>query len=330
MARQAPPLFLSPPWWLVAKAELRSHPDEGTAALDDSYLETVTYHNREYQQYAIVNQTYFSPTDEDEIERLQMMHNVLHRTFDGRLIFPPLSRPRRILECGYGTASWASGVAEQNPQCEVIGIDINPMLQTDEVPSNLYLQVDDLNNSFTFPSRNFDLVHSQMMAAGIHTNLWPQYLREIFRVTRGGGWCQMVELYFNVQSDNGSLGLGRLITIFSTDHALSRWSENYLASMQGIKDLRVPPRLENMMRSAGFVDVEGRMIQLHTCGWSSDQRDYEIGVANRENVQRLLASAALYPLTEILGMSIQDVHILIAQARLEADNPALKVRGLVL
>lgn len=32
-----------------------------------------------------------------------------------------------------------------------------------------------------------------------------------------------------------------------------------------------------------------------------DQRDYEIGVANRENVQRLLASAALYPLTEILG-----------------------------
>lgn len=75
-----------------------------------------------------------------------------------------------------------------------------------------------------------------------------------------------------------------------------------------------------MMREAGFVDIEGRMIQLHTCGWSSGQsyimdirrptadiltpiepREYEIGVANRENVQRLLSSAAVYPLTEILG-----------------------------
>lgn len=34
-------------------------------------------------------------------------------------------------------------------------------------------------------------------------------------------------------------------------------------------------------------------------------------------------------LTGLHRMSIQDVHILIAQARLEADNPALKVRGLV-
>ena len=35
-------------------------------------------------------------------------------------------------------------------------------------------------------------------------------------------------------------------------------------------------------------------------------------------------------LTGLHRMSIQDVHILIAQARLEADNPSLKVRGLVL
>ena len=100
------------------------------------------------------------------------------------------------------------------------------MLQTDEVPANLYLQIDDLNRRyalatsrrveiadsilgrFTFESRYFDLVHSQMMATGIHTNRWSQYLQEMFRVTRGGGWCQMVELYFNIQSDNGSLTPG--------------------------------------------------------------------------------------------------------------------------
>jgi hypothetical protein len=30
---------------------------------------------------------------------------------------------------------------------QVIGIDINPAPQTDEVPDNLYLQIDDLNNT---------------------------------------------------------------------------------------------------------------------------------------------------------------------------------------
>jgi hypothetical protein len=54
-----------------------------------------------------------------------------------------------------------------------------------------------------------------------------------------------------------------------TAHALPQWSSRYLESMEGLKDLRVPLRLANMMTAAGFVDVEDRMIQLHTCGWST-------------------------------------------------------------
>lgn len=46
------------------------------------------------------------------------------------------------------------------------------------------------------------------MANGIHTNRWTHYLRDIFRVIRPGGWCQMVEMYYNVQSDNGTLTSG--------------------------------------------------------------------------------------------------------------------------
>lgn len=64
---------------------------------------------------------------------------------------------------------------------------------------------------FTFSSNNFDLVHSQLMAGGIHSNRWRQYIADIFRVTRPGGWCQMVEVYFNAQSDNGTLTHGRLM-----------------------------------------------------------------------------------------------------------------------
>ena len=43
------------------------------------------------------------------------------------------------------------------------------------------------------------------MSGGIHANRWMNYLGDILRVLRPGGWCQMVEIYFNAQSDNGTL-----------------------------------------------------------------------------------------------------------------------------
>lgn len=61
---------------------------------------------------------------------------------------------------------------------------------------------------FTFPPNYFDVVHSQMMAGGIHANRWRSYLQDIYRVLQPGGWCQMVEMYFNAQSDNGTLSPG--------------------------------------------------------------------------------------------------------------------------
>lgn len=50
----------------------------------------------------------------------------------------------------------------------------------------------------------------------------------------------MIELYYNFQSDNGTL---------TPDHALSQWSARYLESMMGLKDLRQATRLPNLMVS---------------------------------------------------------------------------------
>ncbi len=55
----------------------------------------------------------------DEAERLAIMHDVFTRLFDGRLIFPPIQRLRRVLECGFGSAHWALEVAQLYPSCEV-------------------------------------------------------------------------------------------------------------------------------------------------------------------------------------------------------------------
>ncbi|OBR12300.1 UMTA methyltransferase [Colletotrichum higginsianum IMI 349063] len=340
--------------------------DPQTVPLDNTFLETVTYQGREYQRYAVDNGAYFAPMDEvrntsgpvtafllrltfptglqDEVERLQIMHVVLSVVFENQLLFPPITRPRRILECGFGSGDWAIEVAQRHPSCEVVAIDICPHIWPDETetPTNLNLQVDDLNGRFTFPSNHFDLVHSQMMAGGIHSNRWRDYIGDMFRVTRPGGWCQMVEIYFNAQSDNGTL-----TQILLPDHALRRWSRRYLDSMQPYKDPRAPLHLQSWMQSAGFDSVETQMIPLPTCGWSngkeiaeaeylllgligdSDPRQHHIGVVNRENVRRMLSSLAMYPMTEFRGMTSQEFQVLVAQARSEADNPAFRDGNLV-
>jgi SAM-dependent methyltransferase len=78
-----------------------------------------------------------------------------------------------------------------------------------------------VRNRFTFRSNHFDVVHSQMVAGGIHANRWRSYIRDIFRVLKPGGWCQMVEIYFNAQSDNGTLGRGDSPSLLNTESPAS-------------------------------------------------------------------------------------------------------------
>ncbi|CAP70369.1 uncharacterized protein PODANS_3_4520, partial [Podospora anserina S mat+] len=312
--------------------------DLQTVPVDNTYREVITLNGRDFQRYAVENSIYFAPVDDDEIERLHYQHELFNMVFENRLIFPPVPRPRRILECGSGSGAWAIEVAEQYPECEVrmacfvsgvaypsgvsgenlstvIGLDIYPYPVPEDIPDNVDFQVDDLNSPSTFPSNHFDLVNSRLMSGGIHVDRWTNYLSDIYRVLRPGGWCQMVEIYYNAQSDNGTL---------TANHALQVWSQSYLQSIQHYKDPRVALRLQTLMTQAGFVEVESRLITLPLSGWSNDPRDRDIGVANRANAHRLLSSLAMYPFSQGLGMSNTDIQLLVAQARAEADNPAFK------
>lgn len=57
--------------------------------------------------------------EQEEIARLELMHSVLSKVFDDRLIFPPVHAPERILDCGFGACDWAVDVAEHFPDSEV-------------------------------------------------------------------------------------------------------------------------------------------------------------------------------------------------------------------
>ncbi|KAJ5407866.1 hypothetical protein N7509_001749 [Penicillium cosmopolitanum] len=288
-------------------------PDSQTVELDREFLDTVTVHGREYQKIFHRPPGIFWTSRRSQ--RLDEEQRVFQRIFDDRLIFPPIRRPQRVLDCGHGSASWAVEVAEQYPDCQVIGVDIAPHMSPDDVPENLWLQVDNLNRNFTFPANHFDLVQSRLLATGIHHSRWPTYVRDIVRVLKPGGWVQMIEIYFNVQSDNGSI---------TDEHALRRWSTQYMRAQEDRKDLRIGTRLRSMLTSAGLTEVDTKMIPLPLSAWGNDQRTRDIGQANSGNIQKLLRSLALYPLTKRLHMSIENFDTLVEQAQEEAKDPSLK------
>lgn len=290
-------------------------PDDGTVPLDDTFAEVVEFHGRMYQKYALTNETYFSPVDERETARLEQMHRIFNQVFDNRLIFPPVASPRRVLDLGCGGGDWASAVAEELPRASVLGIDASPHMLPEDPPDNLELQVDDLNARFTFQSDRYDIAHSQMVAGGIHATRWESYIRDIFRVLKPDGWCQMVEIYFNAQSDNGRL---------TRDHALSKWSSNYLQGVQPYKNPRAPLQIANWMRNAGFTEVESKLLVLPMCGWSSSPRDRAIGQAMAGTIRNLLHTIGLYPMVHFKGMPIEEFEILVEDASAEANDPSFK------
>ncbi|KAF3906218.1 hypothetical protein ABW20_dc0101622 [Dactylellina cionopaga] len=251
----------------------------------------------------------------DEADRLNRQHAVFRKIFDSRLIFPPVENPKRVLDCGYGSGAWAIEAAEQYPEAEIIAVDISPHLKPDETPGNLWCQVDDLNEPFNFRPGEFDFVHSRLVAPGINKSRWPGYVKDCFKVLKPGGWLQMVEIYFNVQSDNGTL---------TEDHGLRRWSKTFLEVYEDKKDLRAPTRLQPLMEGAGFVEVQSRMIPLPLNGWSRDERNREIGNLNTSNAKDLINAMALWPFTERQEMSLEQFYVLIARARNEIDDLSLR------
>jgi hypothetical protein len=55
----------------------------------------------------------------DEETRQIRQHIILTGTFGGRLFFPPLNNPSRILDCGYGAGTWAVAMGELYEDSEV-------------------------------------------------------------------------------------------------------------------------------------------------------------------------------------------------------------------
>ncbi|KAA8911371.1 S-adenosyl-L-methionine-dependent methyltransferase [Sphaerosporella brunnea] len=274
---------------------LSSGYDTSTASLTSSIHEYVFENGRRYHAYFGADKNLL-PTDEIEQDRLDMYHEICLGLLHGDLYKAPIAEhPQRILDIGTGTGIWAIDMADRFPSAEVIGTDLTP-IQPAWVPPNCRFEVDDAEKAWTFKPESFDFVHARNIAQGISD--WPSLMRQVFRSTKPGGYCELVETGTTCHSDDGTM---------TETNGVKVWMETIAAALVEIG--RPPASAEAMKKhllDAGFVDVEVKTVREPLGPWPKDRKLKNIGAMVLMNCQTGFHAYGLAAFTRILGMTKEE------------------------
>ena len=139
-----------------------------------SALDYTIENGRRYHAYR--EGSYVFPNDEQEQERLDLIHRMFIITLGEKHFLAPIKDPKRILDIGTGTGIWAVEVAEDFPNATVIGNDLSA-IQPKWVPPNLSFEIDDCESEWNY-STKFDFIHTRHMDFSIAN--WEKLMLQCF------------------------------------------------------------------------------------------------------------------------------------------------------
>ncbi|KAL7273999.1 hypothetical protein RUND412_003115 [Rhizina undulata] len=281
------------------------------------YINTHQYENgRRFHGYR--GGAYMYPNDEKEQNRLDIFHKMFNVLRRGELHRTPIVRnysPPRILDLGTGTGIWAIDMADKYQDAEVIGVDLS-LIQPKWIPRNLRFQIADFESEWTLGKDSFDLIHLRSGAGSVSS--WPALFRRVFEHLKPGyGWFEYCDIDIQSFSEDGSL---------TTNHPLYRWQQYLLeATERSGKPVRYEARVGELLKEAGFVDVQEVVYKLPLNPWPSDPylkdcaRWYNLGLTEG------LEGLCLGPFTRVIGWSAEDVRNMLIPVLKDISNKHLHV-----
>lgn len=143
----------------------------------------------------LADTVYLLPKDEQESDRLTFQHHALFQAIGKQYVAPLDPSLRLMLDVGAGTGIWALEMARTFPHALVVGLDVDPSLFREPAPfpPNCLLRRGDVLKGLPFPDGFFQYTHQRLLVYAIPAVRWPDVLRELVRVTRVGGWIEVVE-----------------------------------------------------------------------------------------------------------------------------------------
>lgn len=221
-----------------------------STSLASSILDYEYANGRRYHAYH--KGSYLLPNDEEEQDRLDLLHHVCLLVLGGRLFVSPLPKPQRVLDVGTGTGIWATDVADQFPSAQVVGTDLSP-IQPAWVPPNVQFYIDDLENEWLYDADDaFDLVHTRVMGGSISD--WDRFISQAYTHLKPGGWLELHEPESWIMSDDDSKDRLEFTTQFQT--------ECVRAAEKFGKDLNLAHTHKQRLIDSGFADVHDDVIKV--------------------------------------------------------------------
>ncbi|MBX5457674.1 MAG: methyltransferase domain-containing protein [Thermogemmatispora sp.] len=284
------------PWWFFRRRGGSALSTGTSWRLGDVALPRLQGRRRYLQE-----QPYLLPKDLGEVNRLDFQHYMFRAALRGNYL-APIEQPRRILDVGCGTGRWAIELAQQFPQAEVIGVDVEQAKSTSRTPSNYRFVRGDVLQGLPFEENTFDFVHQRLLLLAIPLAAWPGVVQELARVTAPGGWVELLETSI---SPNDFVPCGPAM------QQLLSWM-GQLAALRGLDAEGVVMRsLERYLTEAGLVNIQSYPLEGPMGDWGGRLGSL-VALDFKEG-----AKAVSGPIAARFGRSEQEVLAVIEQASQE-------------
>ncbi|KAJ1558324.1 hypothetical protein HK096_002251, partial [Nowakowskiella sp. JEL0078] len=254
-------------------------------------------HKRHFHK--VEDSPYLLPADTEEQNRLESQHAVFSHTF-GRLFHMPiddiLSDGGRVLDIGCGPGTWSRDIAISYPKTE--DIEKSLLDGIEQLPNITFVEANVLEK-IPYPDNYFDAVFQRSLISSIPKDKWDNVYKEIFRVTKPGGFVEQVEI-------SNFIRAGPVCTKYFQQMA------NAMASY-GL-DMEIEKIPDRMQRAGLYIESEN--VVSFPVGWGG-----RLGDINLRNVVNFAISHKSF-LTKSFGITGEEYEKIIVD--MESEYPAYK------
>ncbi|RHZ83266.1 hypothetical protein Glove_99g181 [Diversispora epigaea] len=137
------------------------------------------------------------PTNEEEIDRRHLAHNLMRELFHGNYSSPVhdvlLTKEARVLDVGCGPGTWTLEMSSDYPGNEFIGLDILEMVPK-TIPFCVKFVCSDFLNGLPYENDTFDFIFMRFINADLTEEQWENFaIHELIRVLKPGGYLEIME-----------------------------------------------------------------------------------------------------------------------------------------
>ena len=231
---------------------------------------------------------YIFPKDAAEGNRLDLQHHLIKLSLGGNYR-APVRQPRLILDVACGTGIWGREMAQEFPDAQIIGFDVDstPMEASrqrlgpsGQFPANFRFLEANALKPFPFDDQYFDFTHARLISPFAPIALWPKVVAEMVRVTRPGGYIEIME------SELSNCSSPAFKTL--TDMTVQLLSKNGL-------HVGAAPHVQGYLTQAGLERVQQRRVVLGTGRFGKRQQRLLLAdlIAGAENMRPIAVRSGL-------------------------------------